>query len=201
MKDEAAKNRAATRDARWYRIMDLENTLQVTKSRCPKLSGGVFPKPGKELVDVLKEWLGSEAALSPVPQLSIDAPNLLEKPNDGGLVNGGVRSQATRAIPDELASIWKRMCHPRGVVKEFEALKAEVELLAGSTGAAEYSRILRQHGVDHPKRFKASQPARLCAKEMFSLLEELRANARENTSQLELEHGQGASRATTPEER
>lgn len=32
--------------------MDQENTLQVTKSRCPKLSGGIFPKPGTELVDV-----------------------------------------------------------------------------------------------------------------------------------------------------
>ncbi len=38
--------------------MDQENTLVITKSRCPKLAGGVFPKPGKELADVLKEWLG-----------------------------------------------------------------------------------------------------------------------------------------------
>ena len=45
--------------------MDQENTLQITKSRCPKLSGGVFPKPGKELADALKEWLGSEAAPEP----------------------------------------------------------------------------------------------------------------------------------------
>ena len=44
-----------------------------------------------------------------------------------------------------------------------------------------------EHGVEHPKRFKASQPARLCAKDVFGLLEELRANARENQSQLELE--------------
>ena len=28
--------------------MDQENTLVITKSRCPKLAGGVFPKPGKE---------------------------------------------------------------------------------------------------------------------------------------------------------
>ncbi len=59
-------------------------------------------------------------------------------------------------------------------MKEFEACEAEMERLAGTTGVAEYYRILRQHGVDHPKRFKASQPARLCAKEVFGLLEELR---------------------------
>jgi len=78
------------------------------------------------------------------------------------------------------------MCTPRGVVKEFEGLETEVERLAGSTGVAEYCRILRQHGVEHPKRFKASQPARLCAKEVFGLLEELRRNAHENESPLPL---------------
>ena len=79
------------------------------------------------------------------------------------------------------------MCHPRGVAKEFEDLRSEVERLAGSPGLAEYSRILREHGVEHPKRFKSSQPARLCAKDVFSFLEELRANARENQSELALE--------------
>src|SRR2546423_7087663 len=29
--------------------MDHENTLDITKSRCPKLTGAAFPKPGKEL--------------------------------------------------------------------------------------------------------------------------------------------------------
>jgi hypothetical protein len=78
------------------------------------------------------------------------------------------------------------MCNPRGVVKEFDRLAKELELLAGATGLAEYSRILRQHGVDDPKRFKARQPARLCAKEVFGLLDELRGNARENQRQLRL---------------
>jgi hypothetical protein len=57
--------------------MDQENTLQVTKSRCPKLSGGVFPKPGKELADALKEWLGSEAAPNREPQITNDNPSLV----------------------------------------------------------------------------------------------------------------------------
>jgi hypothetical protein len=163
--------------------MDQENTLQVTKSRCPKLSGGVFPKPGRELADVLKEWLGTEHVRQPPS----DAPVTPVEPNKGGrLVNGVGGLQAAPAIPEELASIWKRMCNPRGVVKEFVGLEAEMERLAGSTGVAEYYRILRQHGVDHPKRFKASQPARLCAKEVFGLLEELRRNARENEGQVPL---------------
>ncbi len=167
--------------------MDQENTLQVTKSRCPKLSGGVFPKPGKELADVLKEWLGSGAAPDQVSAPTSPAPVTPVDPNKGGrLVNGVGGLQASPGLSQELASIWKRMCNPRGVVKEFIGLEAEMERLTGSTGVAEYYRILRQHGVDHPKRFKASQPARLCAKEVFGLLEELRRNARENESQVPL---------------
>src|SRR5437879_3013943 len=42
--------------------MDQENTLQITKSRCPKLAGGVFMKPGAELAGVLREWLVGVAA-------------------------------------------------------------------------------------------------------------------------------------------
>jgi hypothetical protein len=166
--------------------MDQDNTLQVTKSRCPKLSSGVFPKPGKELADVLKDWLGSGAAPDQQRQPASDAPVTPAGPNKNGKVNGVGGLQAAPAIPQELATIWKRMCTPRGVVKEFVGLEAEMERLAGSTGVAEYYRVLRQHGVDHPKRFKASQPARLCAKEVFGLLEELRRNARDNESQLPL---------------
>jgi len=48
--------------------MDQENTLLITKTRCPKLAGGVFAKPGKEVADLLKEWLGGapvEKAIEP----------------------------------------------------------------------------------------------------------------------------------------
>ncbi len=167
--------------------IDQDNTLQVTKSRCPKLFGGVFPKPGKELANVLKEWLGPDAAPDQVHHPPSDAPAAPVAPNKGGrLVNGIGGLQASPGIPEELASMWKRMCNPRGVVKEFASLESEMERLVGSTGVAEYYRILRQHGVDHPKRFKASQAARLCAKELFGLLEELRRNARENESQMPL---------------
>src|ERR1700689_613731 len=69
--------------------MDQENTLQVTKSRCPKLSGGVFSKPGRDLADVLKEWLGSGTAPEQVRQPTSGAPVTPVEPNKGvGLVNG-----------------------------------------------------------------------------------------------------------------
>jgi len=163
--------------------MDQENTLQITKSRCPNLSGRVFPKPGKDLAEVLKQWLGSSVTDQPPVTESHRSP---EEEKELGMAQQLEPSRAI-AIPQELTSIWQRMCHPRGVAKEFEGLRIEIEQLAGSTGVAEYSRILREHGVDQPKRFKSAQPARICAKAVFELLQELRANARENQSELALE--------------
>jgi hypothetical protein len=161
--------------------MDQENTLVITKSRCSKLAGGVFPKPGSELADLLKEWLPGVPIEPARPESSDGATVVPEVPKKGaGSVNGAGELQVVAVITEELAAIWKRMCSPRGVLDEFEVLKKAVENLAGSAGVAEYYRILRQHGVDRPRHFKTMQPARLCAKDVYVLLEKLRANAREN---------------------
>jgi len=166
--------------------MDQENTLVITKSRCPKLAGGVFLKPGKELANLLREWLGG-VPIEPVrSETSNDAPVAPAEPNNGVRVNGAGGLQTIAVITEELAAIWKRMCSPRGVLEEFEDLKTAVENLAGSAGVAEYYRILRQHGVDRPRHFKTMQPARLCAKDVYVLLEQLRANARQNQAAFSL---------------
>ena len=170
--------------------MDQENTLVITKSRCPKLAGGVFAKPGKELADVLKEWLGGAQAepveLEPVePEPSEETPMApIEPKKGGGAVNGVGGLQTVAVLTEELTAIWKRMCSPRGVAQELDALKASIEALAGSTGVAEYFRILRKHGVDRPKQFRSAPPARLCAKDVYVLLEQLRSTVRENQREL-----------------
>ena len=161
--------------------MDQENTLVITKTRCPKLAGGVFPKPSKDLADVLKEWLGGAPIEVVGPAPVKDPPTAPKEP-----VNGAGDAQRAAVLTDELAAIWKRMCSPRGVAQEFDALKGSIAALAGSAGVAEYYQILRKHGVSQPRQFRSMQPARLCAKDVYALLEQLRANARENQSELKL---------------
>jgi hypothetical protein len=164
--------------------MDQENTLLITKTRCSKLAGSIFPKPGKELADVLKEWLQGVVLQDHEAQPSKPGPVTWVEPPAGGLANGVDGLQTKSVIPQQLASIWKRMCTPRGVNKELDDLKKSIEQLAGSTGVAEYQRILRQHSVGHTNQFKSSEPARMCAKDVFGLLEELRRNARDNQGAL-----------------
>jgi hypothetical protein len=37
--------------------MDIDNQGVIVKTRCPALAGGVFRKPGKDVADILSEWL------------------------------------------------------------------------------------------------------------------------------------------------
>ena len=40
--------------------MDLENALIIQKSRCSALTNGIFPKPGKDVADILLGWLSGD---------------------------------------------------------------------------------------------------------------------------------------------
>lgn len=170
--------------------MDYENRLFVSKTRCPQLLDGIFPKPGREFAAVLKEWLrvgdsesGSEpevttqrhqiASLPPPPVVVVPASVSAEPPPV--LRHSAVPAILRPAIPDDIASMWKRMCSPRRVTEEFERLKRIIEETAGSTGISEYCRILREFGADRPQNLKTTQTARLCAKRVHELIEELRS--------------------------
>ena len=81
--------------------MDQENTLQITKSRCPQLTGGVFPKPGRDLAEVLKQWLRSEAAPRSQERPPSEAALLLEQSQADILSSGREQSQTLSAVPEE----------------------------------------------------------------------------------------------------
>ena len=59
------------------------------------------------------------------------------------------------------------MCSPRGLIAEFARLKEAITQAGGAQGKSGYQEILGRHGVECPSQFKSSQPARLCAKELF----------------------------------
>ncbi len=68
--------------------LNLQNTLTITKSRCPALSGQMFVQPGKQIADALKQWLDSGVpaqAVNPISQLnevSFDGRNKIESPSE-----------------------------------------------------------------------------------------------------------------------
>jgi len=151
--------------------MDQENTLIITKSRCPNLTGGVFTKPGKEVSDILKEWLDGPP-LPPVKPTAppTPAPSCTEGSQNGpGGLNGS--GSVNGRVPPDLEMIWRRMCTPRSVVAEFAKLREAIAHAGGAEGESAYQEILKRHGVEQPGEFKRSQQARVCAKELFQAIE------------------------------
>jgi len=63
------------------------------------------------------------------------------------------------------------MCSPRGVMQEFAKLQEAITQAGGAQGESTYQEILKRHGVEGPNQFKRSQPARLCAKELFQAIQ------------------------------
>lgn len=56
--------------------MDIDNQGVITKTRCPALTGGVYKKPGKEVSDILLQWLSGAPVVraTPVPRAETPAP-------------------------------------------------------------------------------------------------------------------------------
>jgi RecA/RadA recombinase len=71
--------------------LDLDNELNVTKSRCPAVSGAIIPKPGRDFAETIKTWLDDGVAGGP------SVSDLVEK---------AVDSYATRA---DLLALYKRV--------------------------------------------------------------------------------------------
>jgi len=58
--------------------MDVDNNAIVTKTRCPALTGKVFPKPGADISGILRTWLAGAPAPEPRPTKAakpVPAPN------------------------------------------------------------------------------------------------------------------------------
>lgn len=61
-------------------LLDIDHNLAIGKTRCDTIDGKVFPKPGKQLAEFLKAWLGSGApmrAVSAEPEVNDAADRLV----------------------------------------------------------------------------------------------------------------------------
>ncbi len=62
--------------------MTPENTMIISKTRCPELNGQIFNKPGKEVADILNGWLndGADPVKTAAEQKTETAPAQTETP-------------------------------------------------------------------------------------------------------------------------
>ena len=65
--------------------MDIDNNAIVTKTRCPALTGKVFPRPGADVAGILSTWLKGQPAPEPPPP---DPSGQGHDPAGGGSGNG-----------------------------------------------------------------------------------------------------------------
>ncbi len=92
--------------------LDQSHTLVVTKSRCPELTDAVIPKPGKELADQLRAWLGQgeprivqsiqppTQSPSPAPTPAVQTPNGHAPPDDDEPPSAHSDDPDTRLLDD-----------------------------------------------------------------------------------------------------
>jgi hypothetical protein len=78
--------------------MDTSNNAIVSKTRCPALTGRVFPKPGADVAGVLREWLSDG---TPQPQHYPSPPVAKE-----GAANGAAPTPAKTFANIEDALLW-----------------------------------------------------------------------------------------------
>jgi AAA domain len=139
--------------------LDQDNTLTVTKSRCPELTGKAIPRPGKDMAQTLKRWLTAapqhDKPPAPPEVIAPKAPAAAETVGSANGSNGTGGAPTTREIPPttaaapvpaEVEALWKRMGNSRqGIVDVLSDLAADlIEVAGAQKGQAEYKRIETQ---------------------------------------------------------
>lgn len=107
-------------------FMDVDNNFCVEKTRCPALTGKVFNKPGKDLAQILLNWLSDGAVApvvgppSPAPMPSTGEPSSLDQH-----IAAGIEIITGFPFPEVAAKLKK---HLEGVPESIRA-KVKEELL------------------------------------------------------------------------
>jgi hypothetical protein len=94
--------------------LDQDNTLTVSKSRCPDLAGKVINRPGKAMAQVLNKWLAG----APAEQAPATAAQPKPQPASNQPIDIGGNQMNTQAAADYVAQ------QKIAALKEKEAAKA-----------------------------------------------------------------------------
>lgn len=147
--------------------LDQENTLVISKTRCPALQGQVIRKPGKSLAQTLTAWLGTgPAPLAPQPQATTPSEPVQSiqdrvKAFEAQLVTKG-RCKASELFNDLMGALGGKLgpdmrAWPLTAAKDVEAFCKEFSAGRGPVTvpqAAQLSTIITQKGETWPRVLK-----------------------------------------------
>jgi hypothetical protein len=163
--------------------MDLDNTLCITKSRCPILSGKAIQKPGAGMAKTLRVWLNSS-----VPD---DAPSIADIQRDARAIDTGGNAIGTQAAADYVAE--RKIEALQAAAPPAEPPKPPVvvtmtpapppekpwnnrgemrQVFAGLReliGETSYHAELEEAGVRDPSEFRTAEKAKACYARLLAL--------------------------------
>lgn len=182
--------------------LDQDNTLVITKSRCPDLAGKVINRPGKEMAQMLKKWLSGApvetktAAPTPAPVQAMapaqkqsyqatddDLPTNMggtwEDPEKRGSADRKVEEMRQRSAQPATAPAPPQNGTSNGNGKPWTTFKGMLECFARLKAAinsdAIYYGELDLFGVRHANEFKRTDDALKAYNALVARAEKLKA--------------------------
>lgn len=64
-------------------LLDDQNTLTISKSRCSEISNGIFPKPGKKFAEMIQTWLSDAPPANKnafIPAIAVPVNPVVQQP-------------------------------------------------------------------------------------------------------------------------
>jgi hypothetical protein len=181
--------------------LDQDNTLVITKSRCPDLAGKVINRPGKEMAQVLKKWLSGApvetkaAAPTPAPvQAQAPAQKQPYQATDDDLptnMGGTWEDSEKRGSADRNVAEMRQRAAQNGTsngnVKPWTTFKGMLECFARLKAAinndAIYYGELDLFGVRHANEFKRADDALKAYNALVARAEKLKAERGDESAQ------------------
>jgi AAA domain len=131
--------------------IDQDNTLTITKTRCSALNGKSFNRPGPDIADTLKAWLGSPEAAQPETRDDGLAPQQQTAVQSSTHHEASPAQPAADQTPGPLQALFENLGKPGYVKQAYELMKRRLIELSPDGGDAEYKRIIEQHSARDTK--------------------------------------------------